>query len=65
MRARLRWDNIYTEWSPQVSRPTRKGESATLIIPPPVDWRFNQRMIRDLGGAIAVQATLVAVEIEG
>lgn len=65
MRARIKWDLLETQWSPQVPRPTRKGESKFLLVPPPVHWRFNERMIHDLGGGIAVQATLVQIELEG
>lgn len=65
MRVRLRWDELLTEYSPPVPRPTRRFDRRFAIIPAPVNWRFNERMIHDLGGGIAVQATLVQIEIEG
>ena len=65
MIARIRWDLLETQWSAPVPRPARKGQRVELRVPPPVHWRFNERMIHDLGGGIAVQATMVVVEIEG
>lgn len=65
MRVRLHWDLLETQWSVPVNRPTRKGGRVDCVLPPPVHWQFNERMIHDLQGGIAVQATLVLVEIEG
>jgi hypothetical protein len=65
MIARLRWDNHKTLWSRQCPRPYKRGSKVEMIIPPPVHWKFNERMIHELQGGIAVQATLIVVEIEG
>ena len=65
MQARIRWDLLETEWSHVFNRPTRHNQHVDAIIPPPIHWHFNERMIHDLGGSIAVQATLVVVELRG